>query len=235
MYGLVLRATIPPFLVASAAASFASPARAEAQTGGSPTLTLGAATQQVGKGAGQTRGEPTVFAALRTGRGPLYASASANTVRLGPGGEGEANLTVGARSKAAGFEGHAGVHLMQRLGAAEGFDGRWVEYEVGVTRALGRASAALIVNYSPDADGPAREAWWNQALVAWGLTDASRISAAVGRRTADGGGDYNAWNIGFTHRTPAGAAFDVRFHDTDKHEFGGEFGRRLVGTLSHTF
>jgi hypothetical protein len=172
---------------------------------------------------------------MRGDLGAFYASAAAVEVELDPVGDGEVNRTAGAWRQASGVPFGLAAHLMQRLSADEAFEGGWVEYQLSAARTVGRASAGLTPNYSPDADGPAREAWWNQASAGWRLTDPDQVSAAVAERRAQGGGDHATWNIGIARRTAQGFVFDLHPHDTDKHEFGSEFDRRVVAALFRTF
>lgn len=198
-------------------------------------LELGVRSQQVGKGLGQSEGDPSVFGAATLARGPLYATASGNTIKLGAGGDFEAIAAIGVRQTLGGFDLDVSLRSGHRFETADGFDRHFVEYQADIGRTIGRASARLRINYSPNADGPAREAWWNEAMAGWAVTDAASLTAAVAKRDAEGGADYTAWNVGLTHRLPHGFAGDLRFYDTNRHRFGPEFGDRVVASLAKTF
>ena len=54
-------------------------------------------------------------------------------------------------------------------------------------------------------------------------------------RSADGGADYNAWNLGVKHNLSERWAIDARWYDTDSHALGDNYDGRLVGALSFNF
>ena len=87
------------------------------------------------------------------------------------------------------------------------------------------------------ADGFAatRAAWWLELQGAVAVSTATKVSAAVANRMADGGVDYNAWNVGAKHRLTDALALDLRWYDTDRHSAGEPYEGRLVASAAYSF
>ena len=50
---------------------------------------------------------------------------------------------------------------------------------------------------------------------------------------AENGADYNAWNVGVNHTLSDNLALDVRWYDTDAHDFPGDrYDGRPVAALT---
>ena len=47
--------------------------------------------------------------------------------------------------------------------------------------------------------------------------------------------DYTTWNLGAAYQLTDTLALDLRYHDTDQHDFGDIYGARAVATLKATF
>ena len=67
------------------------------------------------------------------------------------------------------------------------------------------------------------------------MSAATKVSAAVANRMADGGIDYNAWNLGAKHRLTDTVALDLRWYDTDRHSAGEPYEGRLVASAAYSF
>ena len=67
------------------------------------------------------------------------------------------------------------------------------------------------------------------------LDPVTKATVAVADRSADGGADYVAWNVGVKRKLTERVAVDLRWFDTDGHSFGESYEGRLVGALSLSF
>jgi opacity protein-like surface antigen len=47
--------------------------------------------------------------------------------------------------------------------------------------------------------------------------------------------DYTTWNVGAAYQLTSRLAVDVRYHDTDEHDFGDIYGSRAVASLKASF
>ena len=61
------------------------------------------------------------------------------------------------------------------------------------------------------------------------------VSGAVGRQWVSSDLDYTTWNLGAAYQLTSNLAVDVRYHDTDEHDFGDIYGSRAVASLKATF
>ena len=61
------------------------------------------------------------------------------------------------------------------------------------------------------------------------------LSGAVGRQWVSSDLDYTTWNLGAAYQLTDTLALDLRYHDTDQHDFGDTYGARAVATLKATF
>jgi len=193
---------------------------------------IGAATEYVGKGLGKSDGDPSIFAGVQAARGGFYGKVWASSADLSQGSDAEIITTLGYRTRWAGNGLNIGVMNRDLPGTAAGIDSNYFEIQGDVTRRLGPVNTRLRVNYSPDGFAATEEAWWVELNGAVNLADATRISAAVANRAAENGADYNAWNLGVTHKVIENLALDVRWYDTDAHFRGDRYDGRLVAALT---
>lgn len=193
---------------------------------------IGAATEYVGKGLGKSDGDPSIFAGVQAARGGFYGKVWASSADLSQGSDAEIITTLGYRTRWAGNGLNIGVMNRDLPGTVAGIDSNYFEIQGDVTRRLGPVNTRLRVNYSPDGFAATEEAWWVELNGAVNLADATRISAAVANRAAENGADYNAWNLGVTHKVIENLALDVRWYDTDAHFRGDRYDGRLVAALT---
>lgn len=219
-------------LVAIACA--ADPATAQSVEGGWSGQ-LGLASEYVGKGLGKSAGDPSLNGTLEASYGDLYGSVFASTANLSQGSDAEIITALGWRPRAAGFAFDLSVMNRDLPGTRAGVDANYWEYQADVARRFGRVSGRLRVNYTPDGFAATRQAWWIEAQAAAPLGPRARASAAFAVRSADGGADYNAWNMGVKYNLSERWAIDARWYDTDSHALGENYDGRLVGALSFNF
>ncbi len=223
-----------PFLtlVCAAAATLVSPAVAAAQEFEGQ---IGLASQYVGKGVGKSDGDPSIFGSAQVSHGDVYAGVWASTASLSQGSDSEIITTIGYRPEIAGFALNLSINNRELPGTRTGVDANFWEYQADVSRRFGAVSARLRVNYTPDGFAATREAWWVELQGTVSLDSATRVSAAVADRTAEGGAEYVAWNVGVRRSLTDQIALDVRWYDTDGHSYGERYEGRLVGSLSYSF
>lgn len=193
---------------------------------------VGAASEYVGKGLGKSDGAPSAFGAVSAERGRFYASLWASTAKAFQGGDSEVLTTLGVRPKLGKTKfDFAAVHRTLP-GTRPGVDGSWVEWQADAGRSWGSGSARLRANYTDDGYAGTRQAWWTEIQGGWKLDGKSKLTAAVARRTAEGGADYDAWNVGLKRDLTEHATLDLRWFDTDQHRLGPNYDGRLVAALA---
>lgn len=205
------------------------PAAASAQ---SIDWQVGVASEYVGKGLGKSNGEPSVFGSVEAGAGQVYASVFASTAEISSGADAETIATIGWRPTVGDVKFDLAVLNRDLPGTRAGVDSNYFEYQADASRAFGRVSTRLRVNYTPDGFAATREAWWIELQGSMALDSKTKASIAVADRSADGGAEYVAWNAGVKRKLTDQIALDVRWYDTDGHSFGDAYEGRLVAALS---
>lgn len=227
-----MRLFVAPFSIAVVALAPVVPSVAEAQ---SFSGELGVASQYIGKGLGKSDGDIAPFAKVEAALGQAYASVLVSDAAGAQGYDMEIVSTLGWRPKAAGFAFDLGVLNRDLPGSRAGVDADYWEYQADAARKLGPVATRLRINYSPDGFAATRAAWWVELQGAVAVSAATRVSAAVANRMADGGVDYNAWNVGAKHRLTDALALDLRWYDTDRHSAGEPYEGRLVASAAYSF
>ena len=205
------------------------PAAASAQ---SIDWQVGVASEYVGKGLGKSNGEPSVFGSVEASTGQVYASVFASTAELSQGSDSEIISTIGWRPTVGDVKLDLAVLNRDLPGTRAGVDSNYFEYQADASRAFGRVSTRLRVNYTPDGFSATREAWWIELQGSTALDSKTKASIAIADRSADGGAEYVAWNAGVKRKLTDHISLDVRWYDTDGHSYGDAYEGRLVAALS---
>ncbi len=224
-----MRAAAMASLAAAGVVTVGLPGAASAQD---VNWQVGVASEYVGKGLGKSGGEPSVSGSVEIGAGQAYASVFASTAELSQGAHAEIITTIGWRPTVGAVKLDLAVLNRDLPGNRPGVDSNYFEYQADATRAFGRVSTRLRVNYTPDGYAATKEAWWIELQGSMALDAKTRASVALADRSADGGADYLAWNAGVKRKLTDQIALDVRWYDTDSHSFGETYEGRLVAALS---
>ena len=228
----MFRSTSTLSLCVVAAVSLATPIAAQAQSFG---LDVGLASQYVGKGLGKSNENIAPFAKAEVGFGDGYASVFVTDAAGSQGYDMEIVSMAGWRPKAAGFALDLGVMNRDLPGSRAGVDDNYWEYQADASRKLGPVATRLRVNYSPDGFAATKQAWWLELQGTVAVAAKTKMSAAIANRMADGGVDYNAWNVGAKHKLTDAFAVDLRWYDTDRHSVGEPYEGRLVAAATYSF
>ena len=224
-------------VLAALAAIFACTAPAAASAadkaeGVDVSFELGAATEYASKGVGKSMGEPHVYGTVTASNGPAYIKVYATAVDMSKGSDAEILTTAGVTPKAAGLEfDFKGIYRL-RPGTDPGVDSTYWEVEADVTKKTGPVATRLRVNYTPNGFAGAKEAWWIEGQATWKVAAKTKVSAALGRREANGGQDYTAYNIWVRQGLTKNVEADLRWYGTNHgDDLRGEYRPGLVGSL----
>ena len=228
-------AIIPLIAGLAAAVGFTSAAQAQSFDALEFDAQIGVASQYIGKGLGKSAGDPSVNGSVEVSSGAFYASFFATTAKLTQGSDAEIVSVIGWRPEAAGYKFDLSVVNRDLPGTRDGVDANFWEYQADASRKLGPVSTRLRVNYTPDGFAGTKEAWWVELQGTVSVGPKTKASAAIADRTADGGAEYAAWNVGVKHKLTDKLAADLRWYDTDSHALGENYDGRLVGALTYAF
>jgi uncharacterized protein (TIGR02001 family) len=190
------------------------------------------------RGVSQTEEEAAVSAGVDLTSGTFYAGAWASNVAFpgDPDTNAEIDLYGGVRPEFAGFNWDFGVVGYFYTGQPDGADYDYVEAKAAVSRAFGPATIGGAVYWSPDFFGAAEdEATYVEANAGFSPADKWTVSGAVGRQFLSSDFDYTTWNLGAARQLTDHLALDLRYYDTDEHDFGPIYGSRAVASLKAVF
>ena len=196
---------------------------------------LGVASEYLGKGIGKSNDKPSVSGSIEIAHSGFYANLFAASAELSQGADSEIVTSIGYRTTVAGFGVDAGIVNRELPGNRTGVDSNYTEFQTDLSRKFGGVSTRLRVNYTDDGYAATQEAWWVELQAGISLDTKTKATAAVEDRSAEGGAEYMAWNIGAKRKLTDQIALDVRWYDTDGHRFGDAYDGRLVGALTYSF
>jgi uncharacterized protein (TIGR02001 family) len=215
-----------------------APAKAEDKSGPDVAFNAAAATDYVFRGVSQTESDPAVFGGVDVTQGLFYAGAWAGNVAFAGDADTDAeiDLYAGVRPEFGGFKWDLGVVSYFYAGQPDGADYDYVELKAATSRAVGPATLGAAIYYSPDFFGTSEdEATYAEINGAISPADKWTLSAAVGRQWVSSDFDYTTWNLGAAYQLTQHLGLDVRYFDTDEHDFGSAYGSRVVASLKASF
>jgi uncharacterized protein (TIGR02001 family) len=225
-----MRLAALPFALAAACAL---PAAAHA---GDWTVQVGAATDYISKGISKSDEKAQGWGRVEwAGPEDFYAGAFATNADLSAGADAEIQLYGGWRPEALGYEWDLGLVYKTFPGTRADLTDDMIELKGEVARAIGPVKGRLHVDWSPDNYGSAKQALWVEGRLGYAVARKTEVSVGLGRREQENGADYTAWNIGVKQKLTDKLSGDLRWYDTNGHEFGDVYDGRLVAAITATF
>lgn len=208
---------------------------ATAQEAAKPEVSFNAAiaSDYAFRGVSQTMEDPAIQAGVDVTHGVFYAGAWASTVDFGDGEtDAEIDLYVGIRREYAGLNWDAGMVGYIYTGQPDGADYSYAELKLAASRSVGAATLGAAVYYSPDFFGASEdEATYAEINASFPAHDRVSVSGAVGYQWVSSDLDYLTWNLGAAWQATDHLAVDLRYHDTDGHDFGQTYDSRVIISL----
>ena len=195
-------------------------------------LTVG--TDGMSKGVSETDNAPQATGYIQASHGPFFAGIKVKNIKGTDGSDSQQEYSLGAKEKAGGFS--LGLQMAYKIKiGAKNSQNEYVEWKGDVSRAFGNTTAKIEVEYSADSAGSTEEAIWIDASLAQKLSARWSVSGGFGARRLTPAKDYNAVNLGATYALLPATSLDLRYYDTDKHEYGDKNKPHLVLKLSQKF
>lgn len=234
---LRLMAGVSGGLIAAVALGAAQAKAQEATDPVSLSFNLGAATDYAFRGVSQTDTDPQVFGGVDATLGPIgYAGAWASNVDFGDSTDFEYDLYAGVRPSLGPVSLDLGVIYYGYAGQPSGANWDYWEGKIAASIPAGPAILVAAVYYSPEFTGETGHAWYYEANGSVPIPNSKfTVSGAVGRQTIEEAGDYTTWNLGVGYALTDHVGLDVRYVDTDAHDFGQLYDSRVVGGLKLVF
>lgn len=221
--------------LATVFAAYAVPASAQSIPDLDISGQLGIASEFVGKGIGKSNGEISPFGSIELGASDVYASVVVAGAELSQGADLEILSTIGYRPKIGSVSFDLAILNRDLYGSRTDYQGNSFEYQVDASQKFGPVNVRLRLNYTPDGFGATEGAWWNELQTTLSLDAKTKLSAAIGDRSADGGASYAAWNIGAKRKLTDSVTLDLRYYDTDSRQISDAYDSRLVASVSFAF
>lgn len=190
------------------------------------------------RGVSQTEEDFAVSAGVDATNGSFYLGAWASNVSYAGDDDTDAELDLygGFRPQIGDWTLDFGVVGYLYLEEPDGADYDYVELKAGASRPVGPATVSVTGYWSPDFFGASEdEAFYLETAASISPADRWTVSAAVGRQWVSSDFDYTTWNLGAAYQLTDRLALDLRYYDTDAHDFGSVYGSRAVASLKATF
>lgn len=208
---------------------------AQAEEMSKPKISFNAAiaSDYAFRGVSQTFEDPAVQAGIDVTHGIFYTGAWASNVDFGDGEtDAEVDLYAGVRPRFAGLNWDLGVVGYLYTGQPDGADYNYAELKAAASRNVGPATLGAAVYYSPDFFGASEdEATYAEINASYPAHERVTVSGAVGHQWVSSDLDYVTWNLGAAWQATDHLALDLRYHDTDGHDFGQTYDSRVILSL----
>ena len=199
------------------------------------SFNLTATSDYVWRGVSQSDEDFAIQGGADFESGIFYAGTWASTVDFGDETDAEWDISLGVAPSAAGFDWDFGVTHYMYMGDADGSDYDFTEASAAVSRAIGAVTYGLKVAYSPDFFGAEDDATYLEANFELEPAPQWSVSGAVGQQWVDSGADYLGWNLGVGYAFNDVFGLDLRYHDTNEHDWGDIYDSRVVVSLTAGF
>ena len=224
----------------AAAAMFAMGGVASAQEASSEvfdfSFNLGAATDYVWRGVSQTDENPQISAGVDTTLwGIGYAGAWISNVDFNNGTDAEFDLYAGVKPQVGPVTMDLGVIYYGYANQPSGSHEDFVEWKLAGSVPVGPATVGAALYYSDDFFGQTGNATYVELNGSTPVVDKVTVSGALGHQDVDYDGDYTTWNLGVSYALNDVVGFDLRYHDTDEHDFGEIYESRIVLGIKAVF
>ena len=216
---------------------FAVPAFAEDASPIDLSFNVGAATDYVWRGVSQTDESPQISGGVdATVGGLVYAGGWLSNVDFGNDTDFELDLYAGVKPKLGPVSLDLGVIYYGYINAPSGApDQDYVEFKAAGSAPVGTGTVGAAVYYSDDFFGETGPATYVELNASAPIADKFTVSGALGYQDVDYDGDYTTWNLGVSYALNDVVGFDLRYHDTDAHDFGDIYDSRVVISVKAAF
>lgn len=231
-----MKSAIGRVLAIVSALSFVSATELHAQHVWRWSGQIGAASEGVSKNVAETAGRAQIRGSVEAAYGPVFIGASLRNLHEGPDVDSQQEYVLGTRGKMSGFDLSFSGGYKIKGNAPPGFDSKFVEFEATVARTLPSGTTLRLTDvYTADAPGPAKQDNYLEFGVAQALTKRWSVSGAVALRKITPKSDYSGMNIGVSYTLKPTTSIDLRYYDTNQHDFGDDFKSRLVLAITQGF
>ena len=225
-------------LAAAATVAMGGAAFAQEDSALDLSLNVGAATDYVWRGVSQTDESPQISGGIdATIGGLVYAGTWLSNVDFGTGNDTdfELDLYAGIRPQLGPVALDLGIQYYGYINAPTGSDQDFVEFKLAGSVPVGPATVGAAVFWSDNFYGGTGNATYVELNGSSPIGEKFSVSGAVGHQDVDYDGDYTTWNLGVGYALTDFLGVDLRYHDTNEHDFGDLYESRVVLGLKAAF
>lgn len=195
---------------------------------------LSVATDGMSKNTSETDNNPQATAYIQAAHGPFFFGVKVKNVKGSDGSDSQQEYAFGVKGAKAGFQLGLQAAYKIKVGAKHS-DSHYVEWKGDMARTFGNTTAKLEVEYSADSSGSTEEALFVEASLIQKLNAKWAVSGGVATRQVEPKKNYNSAHFGMIYNLLPKTSMDLRFYDTDKHEYGDRYQERVVLKLVQKF
>ena len=225
-------------LAAAATVAMGGAAFAQEDSALDLSFNVGAATDYVWRGVSQTDESPQISGGIdATIGGLVYAGTWLSNVDFGTGNDTdfELDLYAGIRPQLGPVALDLGIQYYGYINAPTGSDQDFVEFKLAGSVPVGPATVGAAVFWSDNFYGGTGNATYVELNGSSPIGEKFSVSGAVGHQDVDYDGDYTTWNLGVGYALTDFLGVDLRYHDTNEHDFGDLYESRVVLGLKAAF
>ena len=224
-------------LAAAATAAMSGAAFAQDESPLDLSFNVGAATDYVWRGVSQTDESPQIYGGVDATVGMVYAGTWLSNVDFGTGNDTdfELDLYAGIRPQLGPVALDLGIQYYGYINAPTGSDQDFVEFKLAGSVPVGPATVGAAVFWSDNFYGCTGNATYVELNGSSPIGEKFSVSGAVGHQDVDYDGDYTTWNLGVGYALTDFLGVDLRYHDTNEHDFGDLYESRVVLGLKAAF
>ncbi|MBP6879217.1 MAG: TorF family putative porin [Phenylobacterium sp.] len=224
-------------LAAAATAAMSGAAFAQDESPLDLSFNVGAATDYVWRGVSQTDESPQIYGGVDATVGIVYAGTWLSNVDFGSGNDTdfELDLYAGVRPQLGPVTLDLGIQYYGYINAPTGSDQDFIEFKAAGSVPVGPATVGAAVFWSDDFYGGTGNATYVELNGSSPIGEKFSVSGAVGHQDVDYDGDYTTWNLGVGYALTDFLGVDLRYHDTNEHDFGDLYESRVVLGLKAAF
>ncbi|MCX7585390.1 MULTISPECIES: TorF family putative porin [unclassified Phenylobacterium] len=224
-------------LAAAATAAMSGAAFAQDESPLDLSFNVGAATDYVWRGVSQTDESPQIYGGVDATVGMVYAGTWLSNVDFGTGNDTdfELDLYAGIRPQLGPVALDLGIQYYGYINAPAGSDQDFVEFKLAGSVPVGPATVGATVFWSDNFYGGTGNATYVELNGSSPIGEKFSVSGAVGHQDVDYDGDYTTWNLGVGYALTDFLGVDLRYHDTNEHDFGDLYESRVVLGLKAAF
>jgi uncharacterized protein (TIGR02001 family) len=203
----------------------------------SVTFNVGAASDYEFRGVSQTNRDPDVFGGVDATIGKIgYAGVWVSNVDFSNGTKAEYDIYGGIKPTVGPVSLDLGVIRYGYTNQPSGPKETYYEWKAAGSVPAGPATIGVAAYYSDDFFGETGKALYYEINGSVPVPNSKfSVSGALGHQQVRGPLDYNTWNLGVGYALTDHIGLDLRYWDTDQHDFGKIYDSQVVIGIKATF